>query len=52
MLELFVSSLITFFVVIDPPGCAKTSRIAAATPTARIAIARRWTGVAPEVSPA
>ena len=22
MIELFVSSLITFFVVIDPPGCA------------------------------
>ena len=48
MIELFVSSLITFFVVIDPPGCAPiyaglTSR---ATPVQRRAMAVRAVVVA------
>jgi multiple antibiotic resistance protein len=43
LLELFVSSLITFFVVIDPPGCAPifAGLTAAATPAHRRAMAIR-----------
>ena len=48
MIELFVSSLITFFVVIDPPGCAPiyAGLSAGATPTHRRAMAVRAVGVA------
>lgn len=47
MLELFVSSLITFFVVIDPPGCAPiyAGLSAAASPAQRRAMAFRAVGV-------
>ncbi|TXC72093.1 MarC family protein [Sphingomonas ginsenosidivorax] len=47
MLELFVSSLITFFVVIDPPGCAPiyAGLSAAAPPAQRRAMAFRAVGV-------
>ncbi|MES2055568.1 MAG: MarC family protein [Pseudomonadota bacterium] len=43
MIELFVSSLITFFVVIDPPGCAPiyAGLSAGATPEHRRAMAIR-----------
>ena len=48
LLELFVSSLITFFVVIDPPGCAPiyAGLSAGATPTHRRTMAVRAVGVA------
>ena len=48
MLELFVSSLITFFVVIDPPGCAPiyAGLSAGATPAHRRSMAVRATLVA------
>ena len=48
MIELFVSSLITFFVVIDPPGCAPiyAGLSAGATPTVKRAMAVRAVGVA------
>ncbi|WP_380784972.1 MarC family protein [Sphingomonas sp. R86521] len=48
MLELFVSSLITFFVVIDPPGCAPIyAGLSAAAPAAqKRAMALRAVGVA------
>lgn len=48
MIELFVSSLITFFVVIDPPGCAPiyAGLSAGATPAHRRAMAVRAVGVA------
>ena len=48
MIELFVSSLITFFVVIDPPGCAPiyAGLSAAASPAHRKAMAIRAVGVA------
>lgn len=48
MIELFVSSLITFFVVIDPPGCAPifAGLTSGATATHRRAMAIRATGVA------
>jgi multiple antibiotic resistance protein len=48
MLELFVSSLITFFVVIDPPGCAPiyAGLSAGATAAHRRAMAVRAVGVA------
>ncbi len=48
MLELFVSSLITFFVVIDPPGCAPiyAGLSAAASPIQKRAMAVRAVGVA------
>lgn len=48
MLELFVSSLITFFVVIDPPGCAPiyAGLSAAAPPAQKRAMALRAVGVA------
>ena len=47
MLELFVSSFITFFVVIDPPGCAPifAGLTAGATPVHRRAMAVRAVGV-------
>ncbi len=43
MIELFISSLITFFVVIDPPGCAPiyAGLSAGATPVHRRAMAVR-----------
>ena len=48
MIELFVSSLITFFVVIDPPGCAPifASITAGTTPQHRRAMALRSVGIA------
>lgn len=48
MTELFVSSLITFFVVIDPPGCAPifAGLTAGASAAARRAMAVRAVGVA------
>ena len=48
MIELFVSSLITFFVVIDPPGCAPiyAGLSAGASPAQRRAMAIRAVGVA------
>jgi multiple antibiotic resistance protein len=48
MIELFVSSLITFFVVIDPPGCAPiyAGLSAGATAAHRRAMAVRAVGVA------
>ncbi|MBM6576831.1 MarC family protein [Sphingomonas sp. BT552] len=48
LLELFVSSLITFFVVIDPPGCAPiyAGLSAGATPIHRRTMAVRAVGVA------
>ncbi|WP_375420471.1 MarC family protein [uncultured Sphingomonas sp.] len=48
MLELYVSSLITFFVVIDPPGCAPiyAGLSAGAAPAQRRAMAIRAVGVA------
>ena len=48
MLELFISSLITFFVVIDPPGCAPiyAGLSAGATPQHRRAMAIRAVMVA------
>jgi multiple antibiotic resistance protein len=47
VLELFVSSFITFFVVIDPPGCAPifAGLTAGATPVHRRAMAVRAVGV-------
>ena len=48
MIELFVSSLITFFVVIDPPGCAPiyAGLTAGASTAHRRAMAIRAVGVA------
>nr|WP_233150949.1 MarC family protein [Sphingomonas sp. BT553] len=48
VIELYISSLITFFVVIDPPGCAPiyAGLSAGATPTVRRAMAIRAVGVA------
>ena len=48
MLELYISSLITFFVVIDPPGCAPiyAGLSAGATPQHRRAMAIRAVMVA------
>ena len=48
MIELFVSSLITFFVVIDPPGCAPiyAGLSAGASAAQRRAMAIRAVGVA------
>jgi len=48
MIELYISSLITFFVVIDPPGCAPiyAGLSAGATPTHRRAMAVRAVVVA------
>ena len=48
LLELYVSSLITFFVVIDPPGCAPiyAGLSAGAPPEQRRAMAMRAVGVA------
>ena len=48
MIELFVSSLITFFVVIDPPGCAPiyAGLTGGASPVHRRAMAIRAVGVA------
>ena len=48
MIELFVSSLITFFVVIDPPGCAPiyAGLSAGASPLQRRSMAIRAVGVA------
>jgi len=48
MLELYISSLITFFVVIDPPGCAPiyAGLSAGATPAHRRAMAVRAVFVA------
>jgi len=48
VIELFVSSLITFFVVIDPPGCAPiyAGLSAGAVPAQRRAMAVRAVGVA------
>lgn len=48
MLELFVSSLITFFVVIDPPGCAPiyAGLTGGASPVHRRTMAIRAVGVA------
>jgi multiple antibiotic resistance protein len=48
MTELFISALVTFFVVIDPPGCAPifASLTAAAPPAHRRAMALRSTAVA------
>ena len=47
MIELYISSLITFFVVIDPPGCAPiyAGLSAAAPPAQRRAMAFRAVGV-------
>ena len=51
MIELFISSLITFFVVIDPPGCAPiyAGLSAGASPTQRRAMAVRAVGVAASI---
>ena len=48
MIELYVSSLITFFVVIDPPGCAPifAGLTAGASAVSRRAMAVRAVGVA------
>jgi multiple antibiotic resistance protein len=48
MIELFISALVTFFVVIDPPGCAPifASLTAGAPPAHRRAMALRSTFVA------
>ena len=48
MIELYISSLITFFVVIDPPGCAPiyAGLSAGASPAQRRAMAIRAVGVA------
>lgn len=48
MLELFVSSLVTFFVVIDPPGCAPiyAGLTGGASPVHRRTMAIRAVGVA------
>ena len=48
MIELYISSLITFFVVIDPPGCAPifAGLSARASPVLRRAKAMRAVGVA------
>ncbi len=48
MIELFVSSLITFFVVIDPPGCAPiyADLSSGASPLQRRSMAIRAVGVA------
>ena len=48
MIELFVSSFITFFVVIDPPGCAPiyAGLSSGASPLQRRAMAIRAVGVA------
>ncbi len=48
MIELYISSLITFFVVIDPPGCAPiyAGLSAGATPAGRRSMAIRAVGVA------
>lgn len=48
LIELFVSSLITFFVVIDPPGCAPiyAGLSAGAAPAQKRAMAVRAVGVA------
>lgn len=48
MTELFVSALVTFLVVIDPPGCAPifASVTAGATPQHRRAMALRSVGIA------
>ncbi len=48
MIELFVSSLVTFLVVIDPPGCAPifASVTAGATPRHRRNMALRSVGIA------
>jgi multiple antibiotic resistance protein len=48
MLELFVSSFVTFFVVIDPPGCAPifAGLTSGADPAARRVMAIRSVGVA------
>ena len=48
MIELYISSLITFFVVIDPPGCAPiyAGLSAGATPIHRRTMAVRAVGVA------
>jgi multiple antibiotic resistance protein len=48
VIELFVSSLITFFVVIDPPGCAPiyAGLSSGASPVQRRAMALRAVGVA------
>ena len=48
LLELYISSLITFFVVIDPPGCAPiyAGLTAGAAPGERRAMAVRAVGVA------
>lgn len=51
MIELFVSAFITFFVVIDPPGCAPifAGLTAGATPTHRRAMAVRAVLVAASI---
>ncbi len=48
MIELYLSALVTFFVVIDPPGCAPifAGLTAGATPVQRRAMAFRAVGVA------
>jgi multiple antibiotic resistance protein len=48
VIELFVSALVTFLVVIDPPGCAPifASVTAGATPAHRRAMAFRSVGIA------
>ena len=48
MIELYISSLITFFVVIDPPGCAPiyAGLTADASPVQRRAMAIRAVGIA------
>ena len=48
MIELYLSALVTFFVVIDPPGCAPiyAGLTAGATPAARRTMAIRATVVA------
>ncbi|MES2339385.1 MAG: MarC family protein [Pseudomonadota bacterium] len=48
MIELYISALITFFVVIDPPGCAPiyAGLTAGASPTHTRAMAVRAVGVA------
>jgi multiple antibiotic resistance protein len=48
MIELFVSALVTFLVVIDPPGCAPifASVTKGATPAHRRAMALRSVGIA------